>query len=56
MRNKMTLYTRVLRLLKDKFYKESCNFGCKALLCGKWKPLVEKSMRGLMIVLPDGLV
>ena len=48
MRNKMTLYTRVLRLLKDKFNKESCDFGYKALLCRKWKPLVEKSMRGFV--------
>ena len=34
--------------IKDKFYKGSCNFGCKALLCGMMKPLVEKSMRGFV--------
>ena len=33
---------------KYKFYKGSCNFGCKALLCGMMKPLVEKSMRGFV--------
>ena len=27
------LFYSILKI-KNKFYKESCNFGCKALLCG----------------------